>query len=510
MKLIASGVDRPTEFIVQYNNQPRVPFGSGIYRKGTLKDIGNVFKIANNYTDTLDANKKEALYHCYLGAHDAFSLPHKPAARMEILTEIVEEIYEILDVPALEQYVKGLKLPFPESVKDEVSPSIGTRDQTYNVSDYRDLVVLSTALKYMVPIWGLLIHSTQKVIEPSKHQMYAVKLITNTKIMQLPAVNRLHRFFEAKQINESASLASILNSVGTSEILMWMFSLALVSRIATGEVLNKPDYSMISNIHNAVQGKKKALSEETKGLTVRAKTIQGQKDDGKKLSYSESFKAARRRPEAEPEYFSKEFSNIENLISWLPGVKPNIDMVTSCLDNLNRNPIYDTLAHRDALIRMVLPDKKVPPRVLSDLHSKPYSSLLAVTQAWLFENGFDVLAHLTTALPVEDGNLHLGTLEKNNSHRQTRSAEAEYKILFPYDRVVKAADEKKAMSNIGYKYVMSVANEIHAERWSYNTPRIRGHAYSPKGRILEIPTELILSISELLIKTTKLKNGEEA
>ena len=115
------------------------------------------------------------------------------------------------------------RIYIPDTVPDEFhsGTSVGTPQQTYTKTEYRELLVLSLASRLMIPIWIKFIHQYRAAIGRGFVEKQAYLLINRSIILGLPATAKLLayiRHYINANSDENALLRCQVSGTGTSNV----------------------------------------------------------------------------------------------------------------------------------------------------------------------------------------------------------------------------------------------------------------------------------------------------
>lgn len=329
---------------------------------------------------------------------------------IESCAPIVKELYDQMPMAELERWVElHGQIKHPDTLKDELDAEDTVPDKTYLKSDYRGLVVLTIALRPMVPIWGWFLSLIQKETKTTYKEYKAMGLLSQTSMITSQPVLRLKRYIEAT-IGSSPSwddkmAAAILDGLSSADLPDWILGLVMVRRMALGEVdAGDTRGSIISNIYSFIFYTLRELDKKFGG--VKEKNPQkGDDDPMQDQSRLEAYNKAEDLPAGDRAGFGV---YAEKPLALARHMEPDIpeDLVEICVKHAHLQDIRPIEEAQMQLMSWVLcagrHGKGLPSQAM-DYITKRNGALLncmGVTQALLLHWELPLLAAVVTAAPM--------------------------------------------------------------------------------------------------------------
>jgi len=218
-------------------------------------DTTKMFNEINSYLATRPQQELDAIMSVYERAHEVFQHQYELSALEKTLQKLTQELDSYLDLKAIRDWVVfHSKIGIPASVHETYADNDMQDyvDRTYVRKDYLDLVAMTIALRPMVPIWGEYIAMNETVTGSNMKENVAFMLLYYTKLVVSEPMERLRRYVAATIANSkenTVNAAAILTTLGSTSTPDWVTSLAVVRRLAIGEItITDDNSSIVTNI----------------------------------------------------------------------------------------------------------------------------------------------------------------------------------------------------------------------------------------------------------------------
>lgn len=400
-----------------------------------------------------------------------------------------------------------LNIRIPKDFDDQFDPGstnvIGTRERTYIKEDYRDLVILSIALRPLGVVFGEYINKAEKAVSNIWKELNAFYLLLDTWISQSEPMKRLEVYVEANVAAkvddaESGLSAAIIAGIGTDDYPRWLLALTLMRKVVFADISGREDKSnIIQTIYGYIQSKLNNSNTNFK-LTIHNKKLQVDADGEKdKLSYMESYKS--KEDVAAGDICIVEHALMhpyELALELEPGIPRIIveEAVESAKDLLQRNI-------SDAQITMTqwILSPALPIRVMNYLEKSYVVMAVAITQAILWNRGFKSLAALVSSYPIirNSEELQMGF----DPYPVPRELTEKMNSYYPYSRRLSNRTTKKkpqpasiAMLNLFRKLTVCDWYLTLPNNWLSEVSNSRRYTAEPDLKIRL--TELIIDLNE--------------
>lgn len=286
--------NRTSEVDVVYGDK-NCKFTAGTFTKKNLTPIGvGVFDYLNGYWATLPHATQQEIFNIYSDIIRLFESIGTPYNK--ILDEATIKVKRLMEINSLSNisnylYSNGLmRVPsdIPKEFKVDID-KINSKEKTYIHEEYCQLIVLSIALRPLIPIWGEFIHYTRGgIIDNIDKETECMRLLSlSPDILDSVPMARLNIYVDSIVGKTKDDIKYALNSISPEDHPHWMSSMVCVKRLV---VLDLSGENVIRLIHKFIDQKIKGDKSDFSKI-IREKVLESADDDGGKLSTIESFKA---------------------------------------------------------------------------------------------------------------------------------------------------------------------------------------------------------------------------
>ena len=386
--------------VIHSPNGEEMIWQMGGYLRAKMASSDTIFRDINDYFSRLSLSRQTAIWNAYSEIYKIIKRVTSVKTMTDRLIIAIERLYVVIQIPEIATWVRKYgNVVYPQSVSRVVHDEDDTNpNRTYLQSDYAGLVVLSVALRPMVPVWGeymMLIRRRGEDIGPLHKEYTALKLLSRSAIIDSPQVERLTRYLEASFASEIDITSVILTTFSSSEIITWLLALVLVRRLSVGKTDTDDNNKsgIISNIHTYVDHTIKGLDKRFGDYRDKHKT--GTSDDESNSSRLDAYRVRQTLSIGESAIFTVYAEKAKRMAKRIDPTIPS-ELRKECVAQLYRHyntPIKD---EHITLVQWVCA-AILPPRSIPLLHRNSLLNAMAVTQAALFHWGFLELAHLITA-----------------------------------------------------------------------------------------------------------------
>ncbi|MBH14096.1 MAG: hypothetical protein CMF37_15370 [Leeuwenhoekiella sp.] len=476
------------------------------YERTSFQNPDNIFNNANAYLEKLDKETQHRIWSIYDDIYLAFEEIENIDVLQETVTELVNRLYSFIDVDALRLWCNLYGVyNMPPDLQDTYSEGF-TRELTYLRSDYKGLLFLTTALRYMVPIWGEYIKRNKAEIGTAYKEYMATALIGQSDLYETPEIARLIEYIEARIGNQDTlKPTTIHGGLGSVQQTDWLLSRTLLGRIAVAET-DKPDGSIISTIYNVItnliENMDKTFGSGGMILDIdryRPKRGEEREDND---SVAENLQVSQRVSDVHPiiaeTYVSKYVDMAKELSPTVP-----IRLVKECVVRLTKADDLDIEPFRVNLVAIIA-SEAVSIRSLHSLHHPELLRLIGVAQAILIHHGFDDLAHVLTArCQPQDPTIIKGDTYSNNTRsRLTKDNVDALMRLYPHYKLKTRPGERKKTDCEGVEFIEGFNKHTQAYDWFYNSPDTLLQKSTPpavNGKPLLISTDIRNQLASMLL-----------
>lgn len=471
-------------------------FDVSLYDRTSYSDADQMlFSEANGFVNWLKADERERIWKVYVRAHAALTTITNSRQLSDVLTGLVTELYNEITVAhgaAIDHWIRYYSsITYPGDLVQQHAPDDPCPARTYTRADYHGLVLLTIALRFMVPIWGQFMKNTQSESGTPFKEYRALHLLNSAQIIISEPVNRLMDYIENSIPHDTDSAAAVVSGLSSSELPEWLLSIVLVRRMAVGRVNAGPDGSIISNIYNCVTGTVNELPK--KFISLVDKYPEGE-EDGDEGSILEDYRVREAMTAGEMMTFNVYTENIHGMVH---GVDPSVPAAlielctrqTTGLMNLTIEPPH--LTFTQWVLASVMSPFAIPA-----ISKEALLRAMSATQALLWHWGFPDLALLCTAEPRK---LDATMLLADARTRVPQQLVAELTEIYPHTDPF-ASSARKA--NLACSDITRLCEQLIARSWLCNNSELLDLREGRAGnsRQLVLPPTLAEQIAKLVIR----------
>lgn len=408
------------------------------------------FSVLNDYWSRLNLDTQAAIFTCYKQIRSLLNLEttneHTKRNTLDVLQRelrlVTEQLTNYHTYEALKHHVDyytSYYLPddIPESFETNTRQLTNTLERTYIQSDYKDLVLLSLALRPVAVYWGEYIDKIESVVATEWKELNAYYLLVRSWIYESVPLQRLTSYTQATLEaeltgNKEDYLApAVIEGIGIDDFPKWLLAQVVVKRVAwvnytlldRGNIVKEVYRFLRSKVRNKLTGFKSTVNNKDTELDVT---------DGSKMSLLESYRS--RMDLALGEITLAEHT-IADPVKLALQLEPTLDLrllqqALALRETFHAYPITDVQVRlMQWTVNTILPARMIP-----YLDKQYIITLLVITAAILYHRGFPSLAVILIAYPIPRPNVSIlaDALIKPSS-----ALIEEVNKLYPYRRKLK-------------------------------------------------------------------------
>lgn len=498
------------------NGDQELYFNVNTYTKTTERtesvDTKSMFDEINAYWATLPEERREAIWKCYEEAYQVIQTQTDLNVITRQLQQIVARMYENIDLADIRNWVVfKSQIHIPSSLRESYTEQENQdrRDQTYLRSDYIELVCFAMAVRMMVPIWGEFISVGESVTGSVFKENVALGLLHRSHLVHSEAFKRLNTYAAAavNSTKDKNYATAILQGLGTTELPGWVAALAIVRRLAIGELSSPDDNShIITNIYQFIVSTLRSMdrkfgkpfggsvSDKTEARASRNST------DEQSISVVEMYKVKQEVSDGEIVVLNVYTEQMEQMGLKVDETLPP-ELIALCYQHIQALQNEAVHRHQVTLVQWIL-HKVLPPRSGDSLNKPAILRAMAVTQALLWHWGFFDLAALVTATPLPIATSY-GYGRNESRSRIPKDIMEELQRLYPHYQAGRGkAAQSVRQVNVGAKAIDAYADLVTPYDWRLNCPN---ELISKTNRIanskkMVVPGDIRLHLARLIIR----------
>ena len=467
----------------------------------TVFETAEVVKHINAYWAKLPGFKQQVIFDIYRDIKDVMQNVYDTTQLITALIPLVTKLYEQHDLSELSTWVSfhsDIALP-TDMVENyvESDDDVRTREKTYVKEDYKGLILLSLALRPMIPIWGEFIYVTRSDTGTGFKEFYAVKLINHTHLMESEPMVKLRTYVSHNIKADKPMFSNILNSVGTEDFPMWLLSHVLVRKLCISELscVNN-ETTLISSIFNFISQKVMGNPPSSLADMVSSKDFnRGTGSDENNISRLEAFKIKQKIAPGDIaiiEHVLNDPLAVARIVN--PLVSP--ELLDVFLEAAKPLEAYELSTCQVVLAQYVL-KRAIPPRGLLHVSKHRVIAAIAISQALIWEKCKPIAAMMSA---VVTGDFELQTSGIDSKLRIPPDVMKELERVFPYTKV-SISKKKGKIDNIAIKAIDELCGLLSARDWTITLPdhMVEQVTGQPNLRRYSCPHDIKILLAELIL-----------
>lgn len=482
----------------------KIEWNASEYEKGNNKTAETVFRHINEFFASLPEEKQDGIWNCYVDIKETFDSVFDAKRLHSFLTETITKLYTYLSLEEISLWINFKSdIMIPLSIKDQYDIT-DPIDRTYVKKDYSDLILLSLALRPIVPVWSEYNSRVKSLIGNHFKEYQSLALLMNTELFHHTSMEKLRTYVEANSavITDTAgdgnSIAAIIGGLGTTELPDWLLALSVVRRVAIADLdANSETGTIIANVYKYVSNSIKSLDKRFKGTIKNKETSKG--DDEDNASVIEGYKVKQEQSDGDLVTLSVFTDRIEDITQRL---QPDLDpiMLNDCLHSIQQLAELDVHQHQITLTQWVI-HPIIPARGVPYLNKQALLKVMAISQAVLWHRGFNDLAKLITARPVEfDEDIILGGFEARSLI--PKELMDELIRLYPFFPKLQNKQQGDRKSNPASKAIDIITKDLVREQWMLTGPQ----SLTLGEKRLITPADIKAQLAKFIIDRIKRKS----
>lgn len=448
-------------------------FSTNVYERTKLEKNDKVYNELNRFLQTLSGEEQAKMFGIYSRILHNLRTISNFEILADMITNQVTELYNLIDINRLEDWVYGFnKIVYPTSVSASVGQDLNT-EKTYVRADYDALVILTVALRFMLPIWGEYQTIILSVVKGKWKEYVAAQVLTNTTLINHRSIQRLSVFIENHLSPTAKKEAAIIAGLGTEQVPEWLLAGALVKRLAVADIHDEG--GLIRNVYGYVSNYIKEMDQYWGGL--RPKNAEGGDDDNSDFSIVEKYRGKKLRSEGD----ARSSAVYVTLISGRDGnpdlrdhirlakqIDSSIDeeLVRVCFNTAMHTSVQEEVQEWQVTFAQWLFFKNcMSPKSVAGLNRMQLVyHVFVVTQAILIHWGFIELALLVKAEPVKVADPSVMLHSANLTRVVTKTMEP-LDATFPYKLNNTKAATNNRQANPAYVGISELTQTMNRNHW---------------------------------------------
>lgn len=379
-------------------------FSGSVYGQAFKKGTYEPFQQINKYWSRIDLDLQDKIFDLYRQTKNIFNETFNVNPLILQLRPILSEIVAIHDTEDYERWTRfhaGIWIPEDLDVEYKFShEKPGSREQTYLVPDYWELVFMLMKLRSITPIWGEFAEITKKESGPTFRDLNTYFTISKTSIEDSPAMQRLYRYVAKNVKQDDINIRSSIDGIGSDVFEKNLVANILVRFLSVASFTRHPsDTHLVQIIHKTLRNR---LSQNESHQNAILEKINPNEDDSSEDSSSRAEKY-KNKPLVPP----GEFTAIEKWTEYYRNIAARLLLKNELSEveiaelekamEAASNMSGHTLEECQIRIIQWVVSPIVSARSMWDINKSSILRLAGVAQFVLWNTGFKDLAGLPTA-----------------------------------------------------------------------------------------------------------------
>lgn len=458
-----------TILMITEHNGEEIHWNVGTLNKAVF-ETDEVCRQINNYWAKLPSYKQQVIFDIYTQIKDVIVSVYDTTQLITTLAPLIGKLYEEHDLEEMSRWVSfHSDIVLPSDMAESYISSdddVRTREKTYTRGDYKGLILLSLALRPMIPIWGEFIYVTRNDTGTGFKEFYAVKLLNKTQLIESEPMVKLRTYVSHNIKADKPMFSNILNGVGSENFPMWLLSHVLVRKLCISDLscINN-EATLISSIFNFISQKITGNPPSTLADMVNSKDFtRGNVSDDNNNSRLEGYKIKQVLSPGDIEIIEYVLSDPYRLARQ---ADPNIDIlrVKQFVDASRALDHHEISVCQVVLAQYVLKNV-VPSRGLMHVSKVKVINAIAVSQALIWDK-YKPLAAMMSAIVTSDIELQTNGLE--SKVRIPPDIMKELERVFPYTKV-SISKKKGKVENSVLRAIDELSSTLSARDWTITLP----------------------------------------
>lgn len=413
-------------------------WNGGAFQRIFKKAIFEPFDQLNKFWRRLGEEEQEEIFQLYREARDICNKIQDVEALILNLRPVVYRLLDIHNTESFDHWARthaNIWIPAEmETVYTQDFERPRSREQTYLVGDYWELVFMVMRLRVIAPIWGEFVELTRRSAGSYTDQN-AYYLILNSSVDKSPAMARLRRYVSKNVKETDYTPRTAIDGVGSDDFETSLIAPILVRYLVLANLTrDMSDTHLVQIVHKTLRNRL-SQNESHQNAVLPKQNPKDESDSEDSTSRAEKYK---NKPQVAPGIFTA----IEKETEYMSSIARKLIKVDK-LDQDDQKLLSD--AYESALKLSTIPMEQcqlrliqivvnpiVVARALWDINKASILRLAAVAQFALWKYGFQDLASFVTASSQSD-------ISDNQYGTETRShipkeLQAELDVLYPYQR----------------------------------------------------------------------------
>lgn len=379
-----------------------------------IETTNSAFDPINRYLASLPMSQQDAIFAVYTEIRDVLS--NTKTKNSEGCQELIDanrplatKLFALIDRKHFYNWVwTTLRPNIPANIRSAFDPTTmpGTRERTYLLSDYHELIPLAIIVRMACPFWLDFIYLTKNFLNKELKDMHVYSIINESWPAKSPGMVRLHEFVAHTVGNDKNHPAAVLMGIGSDNFVNWALSYVVVTRLPVLDVMGTNSTAPVAPaLFSAIRVRVQSV---TAGQPkIKKKFAETSSTDDNNQSYLEGFRSRMAIT------IGQELTGTCYLLAELDRVMKNdanpYGMLQRVAPGIDYDLVRDAIKSCSALLEEQITDQQVnlaawlfhpysQCRTVGNLRKMEIVSLIAMAQAVFLHQGKVDLAILVSAI----------------------------------------------------------------------------------------------------------------
>jgi hypothetical protein len=466
-------------------------------------ETDEVCKHINGFWERLPGYKQQLIFNIYEEIKDVLQDVYDTTQLITSLIPLVTKLYEEHDMSEMSTWISfhsDIILP-SDMVENyvESDDDVRTREKTYVREDYKGLILLSLALRPMIPIWGEFIYKTRPDTGTGFKEFYAVKLINSTHLMESEPMVKLRTYVSHNIKADKPMYSNILNSVGTEDFPLWLLSHVLVRKLCISDLsCTSNETTLISSIFNFISQKVMGNPPSSLAEMVSSKDFnRSSSNDENNISRLEAFKIKQKIAPGDIAVIEHVLNDPFNVAR---AINPNVsfDLLGQFLSSSRALELHEISVCQVVMAQYVL-KKVIPPRGLMHVSKQKVINAIAIAQTLIWDN-YKPISAMMSAIVTGDSELQTNGID--SKVRIPPELMKRLELVFPYTKVSISKKKGKVQNNV-LSSIDEISSLFSSRDWTLTIPdhMVQEVTGQPNLRRYSCPHDIKILLAELILET---------
>lgn len=499
-----AGVSGFCRILVEHRGET-LEFNGSVYQQAFKKGTYEPFLQINKFWSRLDLSAQDELFNLYKETKNIFNNVFQVNKLIVQLRPVVRDIlkfHDSVDIERWTQYHAGVWIP--EDLDHEYKythEKPGSREQTYLVPDYWELVFFVMKMRSIAPIFGEFVEITKKESGPQFRDLNAYYLFEQTPIEEGPAMRRLNNYVAKNVKQDDINVRAAIEGIGSDVYQKSLVASILVRFLVIWSLTRAPsDIHLVQIIHKTLRNR---LSQNESHQNAILEKLNPNEDSDSEDSSSRAERYKNKQPVAAGEHVA-----VEKYIEYVEQIGARL-LCKSELSKEEAEQLHETLAVTEAMNDFALEECQVrliqyvmnpliSARATWDINKSYVNKLAGLSQFALWQYGFKDLAGIVTARSMNSEGY--GSFSPETRAHIPKELIEKINELYPFYRRHPVKKTVKVTNEVIVE-IMDLAQQLGNHTWFLNMAedQIAATRGSATNKTVRMGYDIRIRLTELVI-----------